>query len=165
MMKKNAGFKTGNLELIPITQNIGVDDVKKRFPSDCISEEERTWTKAHLSEYDVIFLVCDLSGAKILGSVMCKADEQTPETIELLFRNLDDLPIKDFCNIVYYSSQWLFKFANKNKVLLFNNGFEKKVINKLRLLEFKKSKRDGYLERIIPDNDPTSVIISVLNSL
>lgn len=164
-MKEKFGIKAGKLELIPTTKAIGIDDVKKIFPSCCITEEDKAWAEAHLSEYDVIFLVCDLTSEKVLGNVMCKADDQNSATIELLFRNVDSLPIKDFCNIVYYSSQWSFKFANKNKALLLNKNFEKEIINRLRLLEFKKSKHEGYLERTIPDNDPTAAILSVLSGL
>jgi hypothetical protein len=164
-VKEKAGIKAGKIELIPVTKNIGIDDVEMKTSISIITEEERAWAKDNLSEYDVIFVVCGLEDNKVIGNVMCKSDTQSPETVELLFKNVDDLSVKDFCNIVYYSSQWSFKFANKNKALLLNNNFDKNLVNRLKLLEFKKSERDGYLERINPDNDPTAAIVSVLSGL
>lgn len=164
-MKERVGIKAGKLELIPITKKIGIDDVEKKFQSNAIPREDLEWISTHLSEYEVLFMVCDLNDEKVLGNVMCKTDDQDSGTIELLFRNVDGLPAKDFCNIVYYSSQWSFKFVNKNRALLLNDNLEKETINRLKLLEFKKSKRSGYLERTIPNNDPTAAILSVLSGL
>ena len=164
-MKEKAGIKAGKLELIPLTSSIGFDDVEKKISGNCVSQEERDHVTSKLSENDVAFMVCDLGSGKNLGNVLCKADAEEKATIELLFENVDNLPIKDFCNIVYYSSQWSFKFAGKNKALVLNNNFSKEVITRLKLLEFKKSKKEGFLERVTPDNDPTAAIISVLSGL
>lgn len=164
-MKEKVGIKAGKLELIPITANIKIGDVDKKFPDECVSQDDLEWVETSLSEYETIFIVCNLTDQRVLGNVMCKTDASKQATIELFFRNLETLPAKDFCNVVYYASQWEFKFAGKNKAFLLNNDFDSELINRLRLLEFKKSKREGYLERNTPDNDPTVAIISVLNGL
>lgn len=163
-MKEKKGIKTGKLELIPITRNISFNDVEKRVPNECFSLEQREWCKTSLEEYEVLFVVYDLINHTVVANVLCKNDIKEESTVELLFRNIENLNKKDFCSIVYYSSEWLFKYVNKNKVFLLNN-YDKETVNRLKLLEFKKSKKDGYLERNIPDNDPTTAILSVLSGL
>jgi hypothetical protein len=162
---KKTEIKAGKFKLIPITPDFGIEYAEKNFLNSSVFDKELNKVKLSLLEYEAILLVCDIKQEKIIGKVLCRPANQDFKSTELLFENLKELPMKDFCNIVYYSSQWIFKFAGKHKVLMLNDNFDKELINRLFLLEFKKSKLDGYLERIAPNNDPTTVILSVLSGL
>lgn len=165
-MKENKSIKAKKLEIIPMTKGKNLSDIKKKISDECISQSELNWITASLSEYDIIYIIYDLKNDCIRGNVMCKPLADEASTIELIFRQAEDFSVSEFCDIAYYCSEWAFRFAGKEKALLADEGLDKKTITRLKLLEYKKSKLEGYMERIISDDDDdTAVILSMLNSM
>lgn len=158
-------IKNGRVEMIPITKDIGIEQVKAKFNMSFIPEVEKEWCKAHVAEYDVIFLVCDLDNDIVVGKVICKPDAEDSDMAEILYEKIDSLSMKEFCDVIYSASHWIFKHAIKKKVLLACDNLKEDRIKRLKLVEFKKSKRDGYIERNASSEDVLPTVLSVLSGL
>ena len=165
MIKEKSGIITGKFELIPITRDIGIDSVKKTIPDVCISQDMKNEIDGLLSEYEIVFFVFNTDSCSLWERIICKNNSINCNVVEIIISKNNELSNKDFCSIMYYASQWLLKYAKKERVLIYNDSFDKDIIRRLRLLEFKKSKLDGYYERTAPDLDPMPAIISILNGL
>ena len=164
-MKEKESIISGKYELVPVTHSIDFNSVLKKSVKDCISTENYNNAMAFLSDAIAVFFVFDLDAKCFLGSIVCRNFENNTLVAELGFNLSFDLPKKELCSIIYYSSQWILKFTETKLVVVSSRKFDKDILRRLRLLEFKKSKIDGYVERSLPDLDPTAAIISVISGL